>query len=166
MIIKENLHFKQLQLNYINYQKNKPKKHLRLVISSIRVGVVAKTDHEIYALSTIKIWSYFSSVFSTVQKKFELLKIWKVIYLLWKMLPPCKNGREEDNYFFSQSLLHSVVFQIGKYQVFWSSFGSCPLQLSDQFNLPPRTILEKKRHWIILPEIFTWFDLSVVNNRN
>ena len=34
------------------------------------------------------------------------------------MLPPCKNGREEDNYFFSQSLLHSVVFQIGKYQVF------------------------------------------------
>ena len=82
MIIKENLHFKQLQLNYINYQKNKPKKHLRLVISSIGVGVVAQTDHEIYALSTIKICSYFSSVFSTVQKKFELLKILKVIYLL------------------------------------------------------------------------------------
>ena len=75
MIIKENLHFKQLQQNYIKYQKDKQKKHLRLVISSIRVGVVAKTDHEIYALSTIKICSYFSSVFSTVQKKFELLKI-------------------------------------------------------------------------------------------
>ena len=75
MIIKENLHFKQLQQNYIKYQKDKQKKHLRLVISSIRVRVVAKTDDEIDALSTIKIYSYFSFVFSTAQKKVGLLKI-------------------------------------------------------------------------------------------
>ena len=53
-------------------------------------------------------------------------------YLLWKLLPPCKNDREEDNEFSGQSLLHPVVFQKRIYQVFWSSFGSCPLQFSDQ----------------------------------
>ena len=38
--MKENLPFKQLRLNYINNQKNKTKKeHLRLIVSSIRVGV-------------------------------------------------------------------------------------------------------------------------------
>ena len=36
----------------------KNKQHLRLVISSIRVGVVVKTDDEIYVLSTIKIYSF------------------------------------------------------------------------------------------------------------
>ena len=47
-ILKENLRFKQLQLNYIGSQKKQTEKEcLRLVISSIRVGVVAKTDDEV-----------------------------------------------------------------------------------------------------------------------
>ena len=49
--MKGNLRFKQLRLNYINNKRE----HLRLVISSIGVGVVAKTDDEVYVLSTIKI---------------------------------------------------------------------------------------------------------------
>ena len=78
-ILKENLRFKQLQLNYINSQKKQIEiERLRLVISSIRVGVVAKTD-EVYVSSTIKIYSYFSIVFSTVPKKVQLLKIPKVM---------------------------------------------------------------------------------------
>ena len=51
-------------------------------ISSIRVGVVAKTDDEVYVSSTIKLYSYFSFVFSTVPKKVQLLKISKVMQLL------------------------------------------------------------------------------------
>ena len=47
----------------------------RLVIRSIRVGVVAKTDDEAYVSSI----SYSSFVFSTVTKKVQLLKISKVI---------------------------------------------------------------------------------------
>ena len=51
-ILKENLRFKQLRLNYINSQKKQTaKERLRLVISSIRVGVVAKTDDEVYVSS-------------------------------------------------------------------------------------------------------------------
>ena len=70
-ILKENVRFKQLRLNYINSQKKQTgKERLRLVISSIsiRVGVVAKTDDEVYVSSTIKLYSYFSFVFSTVPK--------------------------------------------------------------------------------------------------
>ena len=61
----ENVRFKRLWLNYINHKnkkkrkekKNKKRKeHLRLVLSSIRVGAVAKTDDEIYVLGTIKIY--------------------------------------------------------------------------------------------------------------
>ena len=77
--MKQNLHFKQLRLNYIKNKKKTEKEHLRLVLSPIRVGVVVKTDNEIYVLNTVKIYSYFSFVFSTVPKKFELLKISKVI---------------------------------------------------------------------------------------
>ena len=36
----ENLRFKQLQLTYLNNQKNK-KEHLRLITSSIRVSAVS-----------------------------------------------------------------------------------------------------------------------------
>ena len=79
-ILKENLHFKQLRLNYINSQKKQIEKEgLRLGISSIRVGAVAKTDDEVYVSSTIKMYSYFSFVFSTVLKKVQLLKISKVM---------------------------------------------------------------------------------------
>ena len=51
--IKENLRFKQSRFNYMNNRKKK--EHIRLVISSIRVGVVAKTADEIYVLRTIKV---------------------------------------------------------------------------------------------------------------
>ena len=71
----------------------KKKEHTRLVIFSIEIDVVARSDDEIYVLSTIKIYSYFSFVFSVVAKKFELLKISKVMQLFWKLLPPCKNRR-------------------------------------------------------------------------
>ena len=41
--------------------------------------VVVETEDEICVLSNIKIYSYFSFVFSTVSKKVELLKISKVM---------------------------------------------------------------------------------------
>ena len=41
--------------------------------------MVAKTDNEIYVLSTTNIYRYFSFVFSTVPKKIELLKISNVV---------------------------------------------------------------------------------------
>ena len=53
-ILKENLRFKQLLLNYINNQKKQTEKErVRLGISSIRVGVVAKTDDEVYVSSIL-----------------------------------------------------------------------------------------------------------------
>ena len=78
--LKKNLRFKQLRWNYINSQKKQTEKErLRLVISLIRVGVIVKTDDEVYVSSTIKMYSYFSFVFSTVPKKVQLLKISKVM---------------------------------------------------------------------------------------
>ena len=64
-ILKENLRFKQLRLNYTNSQKKQTEK--KTLISSIRVGVVAKTDDEVYVSSTITMYSYFSFVFSEVK---------------------------------------------------------------------------------------------------
>ena len=46
----------------------------RLVISSIRAAGVAKTDDEVYVSSIIKMYCYFSLVFSTVPKKVPFLK--------------------------------------------------------------------------------------------
>ena len=64
------MRFKQLWLNYINSQKKQTEKErVRLVISSIRVVVVAKTDDKVYVLTTVKMHSYFSFVFSTLPKK-------------------------------------------------------------------------------------------------
>ena len=75
--------FKQLRSNYLNSQKKQTEKEcLRLEISSIRVGVLAKTDDEVYVSSTIKMYSYFLFVFSTVPKKVQLLKISKVMLLI------------------------------------------------------------------------------------
>ena len=89
VILKKNLRFKQLRLNYINSRKTTTtttkqteKERLRLVISSIRVGVVAKTDDEIYVLNTMKMYSYFSFGFSAVPKKIQFLKISKVMQVL------------------------------------------------------------------------------------
>ena len=67
--------------------KTKTKKeHIRLVIASTGVDVIAKTDNQIYVLSIIKICSYFSFVFSVVLKRVELLKRLKVIQLLSKYM--------------------------------------------------------------------------------
>ena len=93
--------------------------------------MIAKTDDEVYVFSIIKVYSYFSFVFSTEPKKFELLKISEVMKLFWKSLPPCKNGREEDNNFFGQSLLHLVVFK-KKISSFLKYFSICRLQLPNQ----------------------------------
>ena len=35
-----------------------------------------------------------------------------------KLLPPCKNDREENKKFPGQSLLHPIVFQRSIYQIF------------------------------------------------
>ena len=79
-------------------KKHTKKEHTRLVISTIRVGVVTKTIDEIYVLSTI-----------TKSKKVELLKISKEMWLTLKLLPQLRNGREEENKFFSWPLFHSRV---------------------------------------------------------
>ena len=56
-ILKENLCSKQMRLNYVNSQnKETEKERLRLIISSIRVGVVSKTDDEVYVSSTLKMY--------------------------------------------------------------------------------------------------------------
>ena len=58
--------------------KTKTKKeHITLVIAFIGVDVVAKIVDKFYIL--IKIYSYFSFIFSVVSKKVELLKISKVM---------------------------------------------------------------------------------------
>ena len=57
--MKENLRFQQSQLNYISNQKS-----IRLVvIGSIGIGMVSKTNNEIYVLNTIKTYRFFSFVF-------------------------------------------------------------------------------------------------------
>ena len=50
-------------------RKRKRTPKISRVISSIRVGVVAKTDDEAYVSSTITIYSYFLFVFSTMSKR-------------------------------------------------------------------------------------------------
>ena len=120
-------------MSFLNNQNSK--EQLRLVISSIRVGVVSKADDDVlHVLSTIKTYSYFSFVFSFVPKKVDLLEIAKVMWLRWKSIRPCKNGREEENKFFSQLWLHPVVFLKRKCQFSCRRSGSCPLQLSDQLH--------------------------------
>ena len=88
--------------------------------------MVPKTNDEICV--SISIGKQFSSVFCIVPKKVSLLKIWKVRQPLEKSLPLCKGGRKCKNKFFNQSLLHPVVFQKRKLQIFGSSFISCSLQ--------------------------------------
>ena len=79
-ILKENLRFKQLRLNYINSRKKQREKvRQRLVRSSLGVGLLAETDDEIYVSSTIKIYSYFLLALSTVPKRVQLLKPSKVM---------------------------------------------------------------------------------------
>ena len=77
--MKENLNFKQSRLNYINNQKQKQQKKEHLRLFSVEVDIVVKIDDETYVLSIIKIYSYFSFLFSVVPKKVELLKILKVM---------------------------------------------------------------------------------------
>ena len=101
--MKENLRFKQLQLNFTKNQKNTEKKHLRLLISSISVVLVAKTSYDISVLSTMKMYSCFLFTFCTVPKKVELLKVSKVAVGTLKL-------------FFGKSLLQSAVFQKRKFK--------------------------------------------------
>ena len=66
--MKENLHFKQLQLNYINNHQKQKKEHIKLVIVTIGVDVVAKIDDEGLCFSIIKTYCYFSFVFCCAKK--------------------------------------------------------------------------------------------------
>ena len=74
-------------MNYINKQKKKLKEHLRLVLSSIGVGVVVKTDDKIYFSSNTEIHSYFSL------EKIEMLKntttMEKWYWIQFKISPNC-----------------------------------------------------------------------------
>ena len=93
--MKENQSLKQLRLNYINKKKANKKKqkkkkkrkqqtkkeHIRLVKSSIMVDVVAKTDDEIYFLTTAKYMVTFR-LFSTVPKKGRFVENIEVMLLL------------------------------------------------------------------------------------
>ena len=99
---------------------------------SIGIYVVAKTVDEIYVLSINKIYSYFSFVFSVVSIKVDLLKIRKIIQLLWNSSSPCKNRRKENNTFFCHSLLHFVLFKKRNYQVFlkWLWYLSIAIVIS------------------------------------
>ena len=80
--MKENLPFKQSQLNCINSQKQKRTLKISLYWDrcvSVGVDVAVTTNDEVYVLSVIKIYSYFSFAFSVVPKKVELLKMLKVV---------------------------------------------------------------------------------------
>ena len=57
--MKQNLHFKQLQLNYIKRPPKTKKEHMKLAIVSIEVDAVAKIGDEVYVLGIIKTYSYF-----------------------------------------------------------------------------------------------------------
>ena len=61
-------------------------------------------------------------------KESIVVEISKVSQPLEKSLPSCKCGRKCKNKFFNQSLLHPVIFQKRKLQIFGSSFISCSLQ--------------------------------------
>ena len=70
--------FQTIAIELHKQPKTKTKKeHIRLVIVFIGVDVLAKIVDEFYIL--IKIYSYFSFVFSVVSKKVELLKISKMM---------------------------------------------------------------------------------------
>ena len=45
--MKENLHYKQLQLNYINNHPKEKKEHTKFVIASIGVDAAAKFDDDV-----------------------------------------------------------------------------------------------------------------------
>ena len=66
--IREKPAFQTITIELYKRPKTKitTKEDIRLVIVSTGVDVVAKTDDEIYVLSSIKIYSYFSFVFSVV----------------------------------------------------------------------------------------------------
>ena len=81
--IKEKSAFQTIAIELYKQPKETNRNYFsRLVISSIRVGVVAKTDDEVYVSSIIIMCGYFSFVFSAVPKKVQLLKTSKVIQLL------------------------------------------------------------------------------------
>ena len=52
---------------------------MKLVTVSIGVDTVVKIDDDLYVLSIIKIYCYFSFFFSVVPKEVELLEITKVM---------------------------------------------------------------------------------------
>ena len=104
-----------------------------LLISSIKVNVVDKTNDGVYVSSTFKMYSSAFHLFSLLcQTRSSCQKSWKWCSYFENHYYHEKNDREEYNEFFGQSLWHLVVFSRGKYQVFWSSFVSSSLQLPDQ----------------------------------
>ena len=58
--------FQKVAIELHKQPKKTKKEHIRLVISSIRVGVVTKTDDEIYVLNTIKTYIWGSQSTTTM----------------------------------------------------------------------------------------------------
>lgn len=75
----EKSEFQSIAIELYKQRRSKAtkKEHIGLVIVSTGVYVVSKTDDEMYVLSIIKIYSYYSFVFSIVPLKIELKRIWK-----------------------------------------------------------------------------------------
>ena len=113
----ENLRFKQLWLNYIEHKKKnrkKEKKKKRTPKISIKLYKGRYGCQNWWWNLCLRyyknIYSYFPFVSSTVPKKVELLKISKVMWLLWKSLLSCKNGREKGGKKFRLVLIASCCF--------------------------------------------------------
>ena len=77
--MKKKLRLQKFMIDLDKQGKKQTKQNIRLAVNSVRIGVIAKTIDEIYVLSTIKKYSYFSFIFSNLSKKVELLKILKVM---------------------------------------------------------------------------------------
>lgn len=58
--------FQKVAIELHKQPKKTKKEHIRLVISSIRVGVVTKTDDEIYVLNTVKTYIWGSQSTTTM----------------------------------------------------------------------------------------------------
>ena len=92
------------------------------------LGVIPKTDDEIYVSISVGKYMITSNLFSVLCQRRSCC--WN--YQKWgshlKLCHLCKGGRKCKDNFFNQSLLHPVIFSKGEPQTFWSTFGSCSLQ--------------------------------------
>ena len=113
--------------------KTKTKKeHIRLVIVSIGVDVVPKTDDEMYVISIIKIYS-FHLFFLLCQRKSNCWKYRKWCSYFENAYHNAKIV-DKKRIIFWPVLTAPCCFHKRNYQVSWRSFGICPLQFPDRLH--------------------------------